>query len=407
LPLPGSPLVFFVDGTMRVSWNAIDGVRLVTYDVNRVHLDASGKQSVVHVGSTARTEMTDSGATTLASGDDGTVWWEITARSGARRSNQARTAPWTGLPDVSDVRAASSPSGVTLTWRLPAEAGDAEVIIERRVVSSGDGPLRRHRVRGRRWKDTDARSGSTYSYLVRLEHLDRGRVARTPGVEVTVAVGKQPSDPGTSDDAERVVLGPVEDLRIDDTGTALRLRFEFPQGAQDALLLWRRDRLPVTAADNEGGRPVTVEELRRDGGCLIAAPHDGRPWYVAVVPVVMADGEAVFGPLATATAREGTGTRVRWDVRPADESGRVVLLDVETGGASPTLRLLAAPEAGGDGVVLLELPAASGAGRVRGVRVDVDAHLLPAVLTLVAEPADAELLFDEPPLADRTLPGRD
>ena len=310
IPLPGpvAPVAALVDGELRVSWGAPEGGRRMTYDVIRVNVDANGARTVTKVGATARTETVDPDVTAPPGPGEGQLWWEVTSRSGPRHSDAVLTPPWVGLSDVSGVRAASSPDGVTLTWSLPDDGADAEVVIERRVVSAGDGPLRRNRVRGLRWRDTDARSGLVYTYTIRRERIDQGRVVRTPGVEVTVAVGPQPA--GLADAASAVTPGPVEDLRIEDTGTALILRFAFPEDAHDALVVWRHDRPPVSPGDSEGGRPVTVEDLARDGGFTVQAPRDGQSWFFGVVPVVVVDGEPVFGSLSAIEARSGGTMRV-------------------------------------------------------------------------------------------------
>ena len=153
-----------------------------------------------------------------------------------------------------------------------------------------------------------------------------------------------------------------------------------------------------------------METLRGIMGFLLAA---SAVWLLYVLAAQISperlalfeDGLLLIALVTWLRHRAGAGARVVWSVRPEDATGRAVLLDGETSGPSPTLRLVAAPQSGAEGAVLLELPASATAGRVRGVRVELDRRLLPAVLALQTDPGASGVEVDGPSLAERTVWG--
>lgn len=272
LAVPQGVEVQVAGGAAHVRWAAPQGGRRLTWSVTRVGRDAAGARLEVPLGATTRCEVVDRDLPAGA-----VLSWEVVARSGGRRSAPAATPPRPMAVDVVAVRAATGPDGVTLSWEMADGELRHEVVVERSTLAPAEGPLRRHRLRGTRWVDGDARDGVAYSYRLFVEVTADGRVHPTPGCRVDVAVGAP--------------AAPVADLRVVE-GSPRTLGWTAPG---ECWLL--ASPLPL----GEAGAPVALGSLSQRAR-LVGSTRGGGPLVDALEPpdvtytvVALISGGGVLG----------------------------------------------------------------------------------------------------------------
>ena len=250
-----------------------------------------------------------------------------------RTAGQQVTARLTPRPRaVTDLWAITGAEGhTTLGWASPP-AGEVRIF-------AADGPLA--------VSDTDVR----LSDMARRGRFVGGGRRRTVD---TVASGQITYTPVTVD-GDRAVVGAAvphltvptpRDLRVDDRGEALFVQFGLPMGVTEAVVLSRRDAAPTGPGDLHTEQiKVTNTRLTLTGGVEIAAPRDGRSWFIAVHSATRdASGSLLVAPTGVHTqARAATPVHATYEVRRSGSQRRGVVVEVNADGPLPDLELVAKP----------------------------------------------------------------
>jgi len=120
-----------------------------------------------------------------------------------------------------------------------------------------------------------------------------GEIVYTPlTVDGTRAVWGRP--------LRHVAMETVRDLRADDRGSEIVLRFGMPPGVTEARIAWRRDRPPTGPDDPAAATAkVTNTALEIRGGWSLPAPRDGFAYFFAIFPLRRAGGTVTPVPVGS------------------------------------------------------------------------------------------------------------
>jgi hypothetical protein len=187
-----------------------------------------------------------------------------------------------------------------------------------------------------------------------VDTISQGEVVYTP-----VTVSESHAVVGAA--LKHIAVERVTNLKATDNGASVRLNFCLPAGATEALVRWRRDRMPGDVDDpGSMGVKVTSAKLEIDDGLVIEAPDDGRGLFIAVYPAVRIPGNAQPAPVplqATLVAREPRPVEVRYRLTERGWLRRSLLVEIESA-PDPLPALVLVARRGQD------LPLTPGAGTV-------------------------------------------
>jgi hypothetical protein len=140
---------------------------------------------------------------------------------------------------------------------------------------------------------------------------------------------------------EHLAVGRVTNLDAVDHGDRVRLTFDLPRGATEAMIRWRFGEPPSGLDDPQAqAAKVTNTKLEISGGFDVVAPDDGRALHVAVYPALRLQSGALTaaGTPATLEARPGRPLQVRYQAQRVGLLRRAVRVDIDAG--SETLPLV-------------------------------------------------------------------
>lgn len=153
-----------------------------------------------------------------------------------------------------------------------------------------------------------------------------------------VAVSSTAREAVTGTPVRYVSVPDVSDLEAVDLGSAVQLTWRWPEGCEEARVLWRTDAPPAAADDPRATRQDVRRAIYAQRGCRIeVAPHAERI-HVLVCPGVRLEGEVLhgFGPgvprILVARSARRVGYRVEMIGRRRKRTLRVSLL-APAGGA--------------------------------------------------------------------------
>jgi HEPN domain-containing protein len=259
---------------------------------------------------------------------------------------------------ISDLRAEASSVGVSLRF-TPPEAGNVRVLRCAAEPSGNAGdeiPLERLAAIG-----TD----------VRADH--EGALDPSPDIMawyLPVTVGEGYAVRGQP--IRHLALPAITDVKAIDLSSAVRVTWSWPDGVRTATVVWRRDRQPSSADDEQAQRFTTTVAQYSEAGGVDLAVTGPEAVFIAVYPTLRIDGESVTATSVTAAARTAVRRTakldLRYEVRRLGLRKRQVELQIVEPDQGPLPELLVVARSGdllprtpGDGRVVAQLGGEMGA----------------------------------------------